>query len=96
MPRRHRLLSQRGADATAFHRYDIVMLPGGNGKASFYVDGRLIAKDWLGSNTTQNFVTWGNGSSGVSGKALYRDVRFEVHGDAVFASPDSDPLGDFK
>ena len=80
-----------GADATAFHRYDIVMLPGGNGKASFYVDGRLIAKDWLGSNTTQNFVTWGNGSSGVSGKALYRDVRFEVHGDAVFASPDRIP-----
>lgn len=80
-----------GVDATAFHRYEIVTLPNSNGMASFYVDGRLIAKDWSGASTTQNFVTWGNGSSGVSGKALYRDVRFEVHGDAVFASPDRIP-----
>ena len=80
-----------GADATAFHRYDIATLPGGNGIPSFYVDGRLVAKDWSGSTTTQNFVTWGNGSSGVSGRAFYRDVRFEVHGDAVFASPDRIP-----
>lgn len=80
-----------GADATAFHRYEIVTLPNSNGMASFYVDGQLIAKDWPGASTTQNFVTWGNGSSGVSGKALYRDVRFEVHGDAVFASPDRIP-----
>lgn len=80
-----------GANATAFHRYEIVTLPNSSGMASFYVDGQLIAKDWPGTSTTQNFVTWGNGSSGVSGKALYRDVRFEVHGDAVFASPDRIP-----
>lgn len=80
-----------GVDATTFHRYEIVTLPNSNGMASFYVDGRLIAKDWPGSSTTQNFLTWGNGSSNVSGKALYRDVRFEVHGDPVFTSPDRIP-----
>lgn len=80
-----------GADATAFHRYDIVTLPNSNGMASFYVDGRLVAKDWPGSNTTQNFLVWGNGSSNISGKAFYRDVRFEVHGDPVFSSPDRIP-----
>jgi len=80
-----------GADATAFHRYEIVTLPNSNGMASFYVDGRLVARDWPGSTTTQNFVVWGNGSSSVSGKAYYRDVRFEVHGDPVFSSPDRIP-----
>lgn len=80
-----------GANATAFHRYDIVTLPNSNGMASFYVDGRLVAKEWPGTNTTQNFVVWGNGSSNISGKAYYRDVRFEVHGDPVFSSPDRIP-----
>lgn len=80
-----------GSDATAYHRYDIVFHPGDNSSASFYVDGVLIKDNWQATSTSQNMIVWGNGSTGTDGEAYYRNVSFEIQGQAIFNSPDRIP-----
>ncbi|PKF50492.1 sialidase [Enterovibrio nigricans] len=80
-----------GREARKYHSYDIVFHPGVNPTASFFFDGQLIKANWEPTPSTQNMVTWGNGSSHVDGEAYYRSVNFTISGDSVFSSPDRIP-----
>ena len=80
-----------GRKAQKYHRYDIVYHPGNNPSASFYFNDKLIKKNWAPTASTQNQISWGNGSSLIDGEAYYRSVNFTISGDPVFSSPDRIP-----
>ncbi|GMA15141.1 hypothetical protein E5F05_01590 (plasmid) [Deinococcus metallilatus] len=65
-----------GTAATAYHTYTTEYDPT-SGQASFFFDGARVAT-WGGSATTQNYVAWGDGSTGTDSTAYYRSVKFEV------------------
>lgn len=80
-----------GRKAKKYHRYDIVYHPGETPTASFYFNDKLIKKEWTPTPTTQNRISWGNGSAYINGEAYYRSVNFTLSGDPVFSSPDRIP-----
>lgn len=81
----------KGADATAYHKYELVFHPGDTPTASFYFDGELVKDQLAPRATTQNMLVWGNGSSNIDGVAAYRDVQFEVQGQTIFFGPNRIP-----
>lgn len=68
------LVSQQGSDQ--YHDYE-VKYDASSQQATFWFDGEKVTS-WSGSTSNQNVIVFGNGSSGTSGVANYKNVRFEV------------------
>jgi Neuraminidase (sialidase) len=81
---RHTLVAVTGA--AQYHTYETTFDPATN-KATFKFDGNVV-ETWAGSNSSQNVIVWGNGSSGTDGIANYRKARFEIlgSGPSIFES----------
>ena len=66
----------QGGGAQQYHDYRVMFNPRTE-MATFLFDG-IEVTTWTGSQTSQNVIVFGNGSTGISGVANYNSVSFEV------------------
>ncbi len=64
------------AAATDYHVHEVRFDPT-TGLATYFFDG-LAIETWAGSATTQNQITFGQGSTAIAGSAYYRSMEFSL------------------
>tara|TARA_R110002167_G_scaffold91458_1_gene245980 strand:- start:15186 stop:18110 length:2925 start_codon:yes stop_codon:yes gene_type:complete len=69
------LVTSTGADA--YHDYEMTY-NSATGTASLSFDGNVIESEWTGAASSQNIISWGNGSTATDSVANYRKVSFDI------------------